>query len=70
GALACPHLARAVELQKPLLLRGAADGFAASSEWTRRGLGERLGHTPLRRGAWWPWAAAPRAGAAEPREGA
>lgn len=49
------HMLRALALQKPLLLRGAAVHFPACSEWTLAAVTERFGTTSLRPSAWWPW---------------
>jgi len=49
------YMARAIALQKPLLLRGAAAHFGACTTWTKECFIERFGDTALRSGAWWSW---------------
>lgn len=51
-------LAKAMLLQRPMLLQGAAADLPASATWTRAGLLQRYGSLELRTTAWWPWATA------------
>eukprot|EP00933_Yihiella_yeosuensis_P036966 TRINITY_DN30817_c0_g1_i2.p1 TRINITY_DN30817_c0_g1~~TRINITY_DN30817_c0_g1_i2.p1 ORF type:complete len:505 (+),score=95.82 TRINITY_DN30817_c0_g1_i2:159-1673(+) len=61
-------LHKAIVLQRPALLRGAARKLPASELWTPSGLLERLGSTKLRSSAWWRWKPSSKSSAAPDRE--